>query len=216
MTFKEFIDNLNGSLAKDILSREVESYNLHNVGDKFSLSIALGCVSTAAEAKEENYISIPEQTEEKRQTLAEYLDKFGKDQMLVLSDDGKGLKVQEQPAESPRKDAEVASTKWPRSRKRYVMFKSNAVARKFAEEWESYFMDEITPSGSMYKYKIVRNTFDNDLYKGGYMWAVVFRMDAKNFEDFDKMLDLEKKPKQIGIGRGKGGSCIRMYKEEKK
>ena len=212
MTFKEFIESLNGSLVEDIMDREIKTYDIHHVQDGgVSLSVALGVKKKVPE----NYI-YEKKYEEKpvHQTFGDYLSKYGDNKTLTYDPTEKKLVVDqkelERKAEVTRTDDHVGNE---RSFKRHILFKSNAEAVTFAKEWDSYFDNIESKSGHLYKYKITRNTFDNDMYKIGYMWVCSFRMNKKNFDSFEGLLELEKRDRQ---GKGRGGSCIRLYKGVKK
>lgn len=123
--------------------------------------------------------------------------------------------------EVPKKSGECtdeqkeSKSRWktpkPRTAMRYVYFKKESAAKKFAKEYEKDFEfadSQTLGKDSLQKYKIRKNHSDNDLYTQGYMWSLEFRMNGKDFQVLEQCENLKKK-----TTGNRAGHCVR-YKED--
>lgn len=124
-----------------------------------------------------------------------------------------GLKDLKTPEEL--KGEKESKSRWktpkPRTAMRWVYFKKEAEAKKFAKEYEKdfeYADSQTLGKDSIQPYKIRKNHSDNDLYSMGYMWSLEFRMNGKDFQVLEQCENLKKK-----TTGNRAGHCVR-YKED--
>jgi len=140
------------------------------------------------------------------QTLGSYLSQF---KGATLVSENCSLKPLSKETKENDISESVYITPKKRPTKRYIYFKSQETAKEFATEWEDDFEAHEKKSGSISKYRITRNTTDNELFKRGYMWVLSFRMECKTFEAMEQLLPDLKKNEHKGT---RGGPCRRLYR----